>query len=164
MATTTNDIGTLRRTLALGPYETLTFGAPDTTGWANLEVNDTRTGDFRVVGQYKAGAFRPAGASEATQLHPTRGSGRVSPASMPTPISDGEVLDALGGYVSTGGILFGGIGVYAFWGQAHYWPLFAVALLMFVGGVTLLIYSCLHGGIAHWAPSEGSSLTPRRMK
>jgi hypothetical protein len=60
------DIPALRKRLALTPYDALSFGAPDRTGWFNVEVVDTLSGDFRVVGQLRGTAFRPMGASQAT--------------------------------------------------------------------------------------------------
>jgi hypothetical protein len=60
------DIAALRKRLALTPHDALSFGAPDRTGWANVEIVDTLTGDFRVVGQLRGSAFRPMGASQAT--------------------------------------------------------------------------------------------------
>lgn len=60
------DIPALRTRLNLTPYDALSFGAPDRTGWYNVEVVDTLTGDFHVVGQLRGTAFRPMGASQAT--------------------------------------------------------------------------------------------------
>jgi hypothetical protein len=60
------DISALRRRLNLSPHEALSFGAPDTTGWMNVEVTETITGDYKVVGQLRGTAFRPMGASAAS--------------------------------------------------------------------------------------------------
>jgi hypothetical protein len=60
------DIVALRKRLSLTPHDALSFGAADRSGWMNVEIVDTLSGDFRVVGQTKGSAFRPMGASQAT--------------------------------------------------------------------------------------------------
>ena len=60
------ELTALRKRLSLTPHDALSFGAPDRTGWANVEIVDTLSGDFRVVGQVRGDAFRPMGASQAT--------------------------------------------------------------------------------------------------
>jgi hypothetical protein len=70
------EITALRKRLGLSPYEELSVGAPDKTGWMNVEVIDTLGYDeVRVVGQLKGDAFRPAGASLVTALGPGRDTG-----------------------------------------------------------------------------------------